>query len=87
MKKKTTVLLIAGFVFSIAAIAQDGSKQKPKEAKKNEIIYHSQAEKDKSISEQENRLKINLNDPTYPKDILEKEKQALKESKKAKIKN
>ena len=86
MKKKTTMFLSA-LALTISVAAQDGAKKKAVETKKTEIVYHSQAEKDKSISEQENRLKINLSDPTYPADILAKEKQILADSKKAKIKN
>lgn len=84
--KKNTVLVIA-LMISGFVIAQDGTKPKSAQTNKTEITYHSQAEKDKSISQQEARLKVNMADPTYPKDDLEKEKKALKESKKAKIKN
>ena len=46
MKKKTTMFLSA-LALTISVAAQDGAKKKPVETKKTEIVYHSQAEKDK----------------------------------------
>jgi hypothetical protein len=84
--KKSIILAIAVYL-GIPALAQDGAKQNAATVQKKEIVYSTQSEKDKSIKEQEQRLKVNTSDPTYPKDLLEKEKKELSESKKAKVKH
>ena len=77
------IVLALCFGLSLFTYAQEHPEQKSKTKSLTEISYSSQAEKDKSIKDQETRLLINLNDPSYPKDALEKEKQTLKDSKKA----
>ncbi|MHB8261461.1 MAG: hypothetical protein ACYDCN_15145 [Bacteroidia bacterium] len=84
MKKSLLILSIA---FAISAKAQENPKQKTDVGSKTELSYKSLEEKNKSIKEQEARFEINQNDPTYPKDALEKEKQTLEASKKATITN
>jgi hypothetical protein len=81
MKKKLIIgLALACVAFNLNA--QEPSSSKEKTAK---ISFNSQSEKEQSIKEQEARFKINQTDPTYPKDLLQKEKKQLDVTKKATI--
>jgi hypothetical protein len=87
MKKATKATLFLSLCLTLFVKAQENPKQKTGTGSKTELSYNSLEEKNKSIKEQEARLKINQNDSTYPKDALEKEKQTLEASKKATIIN
>ncbi len=87
MKKAAKVTLFLMLCLTFFANAQENPKQKTGAGSKTEVSYNSLEEKNKSIKEQEARLKINQSDPTYPKDVLEKEKKTLEASKKATITN
>jgi hypothetical protein len=88
MRKKINIALVLCFGLSLFANAQENPpKQKCKTNSLTEISYVSQEQKEKSLKEKETRLFINLNDPSYPRDVLEIEKQILIDSKKAPINN
>lgn len=84
--KKT---LLTTFVF--ASITMCLNAQEPIAKEKNgdvvKITFHSQQEKKESIKQQQEKLKINKSDPTYPKDLLAKEIKTLEASEKAIIIN
>jgi Flp pilus assembly protein TadB len=79
-KKLITLLAVACIAFHVNAQEPSSSKEKI-----TKISFNSQSEKELSIKEQEARLKINQSDPTYPKDLLQKEKKQLEAAKKATI--
>jgi hypothetical protein len=79
-KKLITVIAVACIAFNINAQEPSSSKEKC-----TKISFNSQSEKELSIKEQEARLKINQSDPTYPKDLLQREKKQLEAAKKATI--
>jgi hypothetical protein len=88
MRKKINIALVLCFGLSLFATAQENPpKQKGKTKSLTEISYVSQEQKEKSLKEKETRLFININDPSYPRDVLEIEKQILIDSKKAPINN
>jgi hypothetical protein len=88
MRKKINIALVLCFGLSLFAYAQENPpKQKCKTNSLTEISYVSQEQKEKSLKEKETRLFININDPSYPRDVLEIEKQILIDSKKAPINN
>lgn len=81
MKKKLIIgLALACVAFHVNAQEPSSSKEKI-----TKISFNSQSEKEQRIKEQEARFKINQTDPTYPKDLLQKEKKQLDATKKATI--
>ena len=81
---KNQLLTTLFFCFCATASVKAQQKLKTNELK-TEISFKDQSEKEESIKMQENRIAVNTTDPTYPKDLLEKEIKVLEATKKATI--
>jgi hypothetical protein len=83
MKKQFVTALFFCLCATLSVHAQQNDTKK--KALTAEISFKSQAEKEANVKEQEARIAVNKTDPTYPKDVLEKEIKALEATKKAVI--
>ncbi len=83
MKKQFVTALFFCLCATLSVHAQQNTSKK--KALTAEISFKSQAKKEASIKEQQARVDINKTDPSYPKDVLEKEIKALELTKKAVI--
>ncbi|MCW3071703.1 MAG: hypothetical protein JWO44_1593 [Bacteroidetes bacterium] len=84
MKTIRTFIAGAAIFLSAQSFAQTAAASaKPNSAQ--EITFSTQAEKDAKIKQLEEKLKVDMIDATYPKADLEKEKQTLAKTRKARI--
>jgi len=84
--KKIILTMIAFLITAICLNAQE-PQGKAKKVSNVKITFHSQEEKNEIIKQQQEKLKINKSDPTYPKDLLASEIKYLEVSIKAIIIN
>jgi hypothetical protein len=83
MKTIRTFALGAVIFLSVPSFAQTS----PAAGKKTstEITFATQAEKDARVKQLETKLNVDMTDATYPKADLEKEKQTLAKTRRARI--
>lgn len=82
MKKTIYLSFVLACLMSYSAISQETPVKK---STATTVTFASEKEKNMKIKELEAKIKINESDPTYPVDVLAKEKQELLDLKKAKV--
>lgn len=82
MKKTIYLTFVLACLMCNSAISQETPVQK---SKATTITFSSEKEKNIKIKELEAKIKINESDPTYPANLLTREKQELRDLKKAKV--
>jgi cytochrome c-type biogenesis protein CcmH/NrfG len=82
---KTLLFMLCAFLYSSSFAQEGNTKLVNKPAPEQLMTFSKQSEKDTFIKQLEDKLKINLTDPSYPAAEIEKQKKELIAVKKAKI--